>query len=68
MNEILVNYQTTLPYDYLTSPPLMEDVSRYQSLIDQETGEVIEYMDRDHVNYKELLKSELSKRYDIRFN
>jgi len=30
--------------------------------------EVIEYMDRDHVNYKELLKSELSKRYDIRFN
>ncbi len=30
--------------------------------------EVIEYMDRDHVNYKQLLKSELSKRYDIRFN
>lgn len=30
--------------------------------------EVIEYMDRDHVNYKELIKTELSKKYDIRFN
>ena len=40
-----------------------ENVSLLSTLI-----EVIEYMDRDHVNYKELLKSELSKTYDIRFN
>ena len=54
----------TNDYLYQSSEALKrENDSLLKTLI-----EVIEYMDRDHVNYKQLLKSELSKRYDIRFN
>tara|TARA_R110000772_G_scaffold135614_1_gene244180 strand:+ start:360 stop:539 length:180 start_codon:yes stop_codon:yes gene_type:complete len=30
--------------------------------------EVVEYIDRDHGHYKDFLKSELSKKYDISGN